>query len=96
MGKVNKAHTATVHRIAKRYNLKTGGDGDIAGDGICIEVETTASISEGIHRLAARSGRVYVAITNKEGLQDALRLAEGTRVGVMNPQGDIIKECSES
>ena len=37
-------------------------------------------------------GKVYVALTNKDGVREALRLASGTRVGVMDPQGTVIKE----
>lgn len=90
----NKAHTATAHRIAKRYAATyNASDGtDITGDNLLIEVETTATIAEGVERLKSRSGRVYVAVTNKEGVAEALRLTLGTNVGVMDPRGNIVRE----
>ena len=90
----NKAHTATANRIAKRYQANyNAGDGiDITGEDLLIEVETTATISEGVERLRTRLGRVYVAVTNKEGVAEALRLTHGTNVGVMDPRGNIVRE----
>lgn len=90
----NKAHTATANRIAKRYNAAyNDGDGiDIACDHLLIEVETTATIAEGVERLKGRSGRVFIAVTNKEGVSEALRLTSGTIVGVMDPRGNIVRE----
>ena len=96
MAPPNKAHTATGRRIAKRYKATYNeGDGiDIHADGIMIEVETTATIEEGVQRLTKHQGRVFVAVTNKEGIAEALRLTQGTSVGVMDPRGNIVKESS--
>ncbi len=90
----NKAHTATANRIAQVYgtNFNAGTGFDIQVDGMVIEVETTATVQEGINRLREADGRVFVALTNKDGVREALRLANGTRVGVMDPQGNIIRE----
>ena len=95
MAKLNKAHTATVNRISKRYDgtLDPNREFDIICDQFVIEVETTATIGEGLEKLSAYSGRSYVAVTNKAGLQEALRLARQSNVGVMDPQGDIVKEA---
>ena len=92
----NKAHTATANRIAQVFGATYNpGDGfDIQFDGVVIEVETTATVEDGIARLANAPGRVYVALTNKDGVREALKLAQGTRVGVMDPQGGIVKESS--
>jgi hypothetical protein len=93
----NKAHTATGRRIAKRYKTTyNDGDGiDIATDGMVIEIETTATIEDGVERLKVHLGRAFVAVTNKEGIAEALRLTQGTNVGVMDPRGNIIKDSSE-
>ena len=92
----NKAHTATGRRIAKRYKATyNDGEGiDIATDGMVIEVETTATIEAGVERLKEHLGRTYVAVTNKEGIAEAIRLTQGTKVGVMDPRGNIIKDYS--
>ena len=95
--RTNKAHTATAHRLARRfstiYNESAGFD--IQTDQLTVEVETTATIADALDRLANQPGPVYVAVTNREGIHEALRLTEGTRIGVMDPQGEIIRESSE-
>ena len=89
----NKAHTATANRVAKRYGAKfNSGEGfDIQTDDMIIEVETTATVSEAVARLVPVSGTVYLAITNKDGVEEALRLVAQTSLGGMDAQGEIIK-----
>lgn len=93
---VNKAHTATLRRIAKRYGGETGNDdrADIVAGDMVIEVETAATLSAGVARLSSQSCRRYVAVTNRESLDEALRQTEGTGIGVMDPQGNIVREAS--
>jgi hypothetical protein len=92
----NKAHTATANRIAQRLGTRynSGPGFDIQTEELTIEVETTATVQEGIERLREAPGRVYVALTNKDGVREALRFASGTRVGVMDPQGTVVKESA--
>lgn len=92
-GRMSKAHTATANRIARKYNTTYNrGDGfDIVTDEMVIEVETSATLAEGIRRLKVLSPPVYVAVTNKEAVTEALRLVSGTEVGVMAPYGEIIR-----
>jgi hypothetical protein len=93
---VNKVHTATLRRIATRYGGAIGTDSraDIAAGDLLIEVETAATLTTGIARLKSQSCRRYVAVTNRESLPEALRMSEGTGIGVMNPQGDIVREAN--
>jgi len=97
MGKLNKAHTATVNRIAIRYEITEiyQGGWDLQTEAMSIEVETSASIAVGITNLL-KSDRslLYIAVTNKEAVPEAIELTEGTRIGVMGPQGDIVKEST--
>lgn len=90
----NKAHTATVHRIAKRYSAEANSNGqpDVFNGHLTVEVETSATLSQGIKALMEVQGPVFVAVTNRESLSDALRKASNTRVGVMDPQGEIMKQ----
>lgn len=90
----NKAHTATTRRLAQRFGGAIGRDGqpDVTAGDMLIEVETAATLAEGIARLVPLEGRRYVAVTNREALAEALRLTEGTEVGVMTPQGEIVRE----
>jgi hypothetical protein len=92
---VNKAHTATLRRIAKRYGGETGKEcADIAAGDMVIEVETAATLAAGIARLMSQTCRRYVAVTNRESLDDALKQTEGTGIGVMDPQGEIVRETN--
>jgi hypothetical protein len=91
----NKAHTATVRRIAARYALAPSNDGppDIAGKDLVIEVETSATLADGVRRLRERPGRRYVAVTNREALREALQLVAESGIGVMDPRGEIVQEA---
>ena len=90
----NKAHTATVRRVAQRYHasINTQGNPDVSNGKLVVEVETSATISRGIKVLTDIAGPVFVAVTNREALVEALRKASRTRVGVMDPQGEIVKQ----
>lgn len=92
----NKAHRATANRIAQEFGVHytPGGEFDITTDTVTIEVETTATVSEAIPRLESRAGNVYVALTNRDGVEEALRLTKNSRVGVMDSRGKIIRECN--
>ena len=97
MVKHGKAHTAVANRIATRYGTEWRREEhpDIVTEGFAIEVETTATLVEGLERLSRLSGPVYVAVTNREALHDALRLTRGTRIGVMDPKGNILKKSDD-
>jgi hypothetical protein len=99
----NKAHTAAVRRIATRYRavatppIPQGEDGDgpdiVLPDGR-IDVETSATLAARITRLKNLRGRRFVAVTNKETLDEAIRLAAGTGIGVMDSQGEIVIDAA--
>ena len=91
----NKAHTATANRVAKRLEAayNEGPGYDISLDGLTVEVETTATLPDALRRLETQPGRVFVAMTNKEGVIEALHQTVGSRVGVMDPHGNVIREC---
>jgi hypothetical protein len=89
----NKAHAATVRRLAERYGVQPGVQCDLLGPGWVIEVETAATVAAGIQKLLNETGRRFVAMTNRESIQDALELTKSTEIGVMSPQGDIVKDA---
>lgn len=95
----NKAHTATLNRILHRYEVdpEHGGHGsfDVVVDGVIIEVETSASLPAAVERLKSVSGPVYIAVTNKEGIEFAARQVAGTSIGIMDPQGNVILASGE-
>jgi hypothetical protein len=99
----NKAHTAAVHRIATRYRgavrqLSAGGHGgdnpDILLPDGRIDVETSATLADRIASLKSVTGRRFVAVTNKESLAEAVRLATGTGIGVMDSHGEVVLDAA--
>ena len=92
----NKAHTATGNRIARRFQTEFTPDQefDIEVGDLKVNVETSASVIAALQRLQPEPGRVYVALTNKDGLADAVQLATG-RVGIMDSHGNIVRECEQ-
>ena len=89
----NKAHTATLNRICHRYGFSSNPDGphDISAEDFIIEVETSASIPEAVQRLKSNNQPVYIAITNKEGIKFATEMVKDTPIGVMDPQGNVVR-----
>jgi hypothetical protein len=92
----NKAFTATMNRLAERYGGTPTEAGEIIADIGSIRVTTTAELAEAVANLAERPGPVYIATTNREAIRDALRAVEQTRVGLMQPNGDILRPSAEA
>jgi hypothetical protein len=91
----NKAHTATMRRLAQRYGVTAGEAFDLAGADLIIEVETLATLADGVRKLEhAPARRRFVAMTNQESIRDALLLTRTTAIGVMNPRGDVVKDAN--
>ena len=94
----NKAHTATVHRIAARWGgvVGRGDEPDILLADGCIEVETSATLESGLGKLQPIAGRRYLAVTNKETIPAALARVNGTGIGVLDSHGAILLEACRS
>lgn len=98
----NKAHTATVRRLATKFGASVvveqgaGSATLLRGPDRTIAVETSATLMEGLEQLKQLSGQRFIAVTNKETLDDALRLAAATEIGVMNSQGEIVRPAEAS
>lgn len=96
----NKAHTAAVRRIARRYGAASPngepqvGPDVVVGD-MTIDVETSATLAAGIARLQDLTGQRFIAVTNKESLAEAIALTSGTGIGVMDAQGEIVRSATE-
>jgi hypothetical protein len=90
----NKAHSAVVRRLHERYgNGSVNSNGfDVHIDDLIIEVETSASIRAAIEKLRHVDGRCYIAVTNREAIDDAVALTGPTDIGVMDPWGEIVRE----
>ena len=90
----NKAHSAVVRRLNERYgNGVANSNGfDVHIGDLIIEVETSATICEAIEKLRRAAGRCYIAVTNREAIEDAVALTAPTDIGVMDPWGEIVRE----
>ena len=93
MGK-KRSHEIASNRIAKKlgskYNKEKGPD--IITPNLIVEVETTNTVKNGLRQLQGFRKPVYIAGTNKEAVDKALETTKNTTVGVMDSQGNIIKE----
>ena len=89
----SRSHKTTANRLAKIYNTQNNqGKGvDIKTDSIAIEVETPESITDAGQQLKGHSGPVYVAGTNQQATELALKYYKDTTIGVMDNQGKILK-----
>jgi hypothetical protein len=99
MAHVNKAHTTVGRRLARRFGAvycPDDGQPDIQSDRFVIEIETSATLPRSVARLESVRGRVYVAVTNREAIKLALEQVTHTRIGVMDPDGNIIRECDST
>ncbi len=86
-----------MNRIAQRYGVLPTPDGpfDIQAEKFSIDVETSASLDEAVEKLRIQPGPVYIAVTNKEGIHLALSKTEDTTIGVMDPQGGIVRDSGD-
>ena len=91
-----RSHKATVNRLAKKFRAKpnAGPGADIKTDDVAIEVETPQTVRGGIRQLQGNQKPVYIAGTNQEAVEEALKVTEATTVGVMNNQGAVIKKST--
>ncbi|QDU96891.1 hypothetical protein [Lignipirellula cremea] len=98
MSKGNKAHSVTGRRIARNFQLafnEQEGEVDFETDELVIEVETTATLQDGIERLKTfEQKKAFVAVTNQDALREALALVQGLSIGVINAQGEIVKQAA--
>ncbi len=94
----SKSHKAATNRIADLYGAQynQGKGADLKTPNIAIEVETPETVSDGLRQLQGHQGPVYIAGTNKDAVEKALEKTEGTTVGVMDRNGNIIKPSTRS
>ena len=88
-----RSHKTAANRIAQRLGGEyQGGEGvDIKTRWATVEVETPKTVAEAPTQLQGHRGPVYIAGTNKEAVEQALQVTDGTTIGVMDNQGNIIK-----
>lgn len=86
-------HDKTAQRLArlKGVDYNRGQGPDIQSPRQAIEVETTDTVRDGLRQLRGFKRPVYIAGADKAATDAALEVTQGTTVGVMDPQGKIIK-----
>lgn len=93
---VKSKHDQTAERLAKKegteYNRGQGVD--VQGNRRVIEVETEATVRDGLRQLQGHQKPVYIAGADAQATQAALEATEGTTVGVMDDKGNIVKSSS--
>ena len=89
----SKSHKTTANRIAEQHGAayNSGKGVDIKTRNIAVEVETPRTVSSGVQQLQGHRGDVYIAGTNKEAVNAAMKRTEGTTIGVMDSGGKIVK-----
>ncbi|MFH1375687.1 MAG: hypothetical protein ABIH35_03395 [Patescibacteria group bacterium] len=92
----SRSHKTTANRIAEKLNSEynSGKGVDINSPRMAVDVETEGTVSDGIGQLQGFKKPVYIAAANQATLKEALEKTEGTTVGVMSPQGEIVKRSS--
>ncbi len=91
-----RSHKTAANRIAKKFTAQyNDADGvDIVTNNIAIEVETDSTVKSGIRQLQGHKKPSYIAGANQEAVKKALEATEGTTIGVMDNQGNIVKKSS--
>ena len=89
-------HDQTASRLARkdgvRYNRGQGPD--VVGPRRAIEVETVETAHDGLRQLQGFRKPVYIAGADTEATRAALAATRNTTVGVMDPQGNIVKRST--
>ena len=89
-------HDKVAVNIARKegaeYNKNEGVD--IVTPKRAIEVETANTVKEGLRQLQGFKKPVYIAAVDKETEKAALEATEGTTIGVMDKNRNIIKKST--
>jgi hypothetical protein len=92
----SRSHKTTSNRIAKKFKSEyNDGKGvDIKSQKATVEVETLETVSDAPSQLRGHRGPAYIAGTNKEAVEKALEVTQGTTIGVMDNQGKVVKRST--
>ena len=89
-------HDTTAKRLARkeRVEYNQGKGPDVNAPGRAIEVETANTVRDGMRQLRGFRKPVYIAGSSVRATEAALEAAQGTTVGVMDPNGRIVKRST--
>ena len=89
-------HDNTAKRLAAKEHVEynQGQGPDVNAPGRAIEVETANTVRDGIRQLQGFRKPVYIAGASTKATKAALEATQGTTVGVMDPNGKIVKRST--
>ena len=87
------AHERVAKKLAKKYGAEypPRAGVDVVTNNIAIEVETLGGVKQGIQQLQGHKKRAYIAGVNKATVQEAMAATEGTTIGVIDKDGNVVK-----
>jgi len=89
----SRSHKTTANRIARKlggeYNAGQGAD--VKAGRATVEVETADTVGDATRQLQGHRGPVYIAGANREAVERALAVTDGTTIGVMDNQANVLK-----
>lgn len=91
-----KSHDQIAEELAKALNTtyNRGKGVDIKKRGLAAEVEATPdTFTDGIRQLRPYKGRRYLATDNSY-VNDAVKRTKNTKIGVVKPNGTIVKPAT--
>ena len=92
----SRSHKTTANRIANKFKTEyNSGEGvDIKSKRATVEVETLDTVADAPSQLRGHRGHSYIAGTNKAAVEKAIEVTQGTTIGVMDKQGNILKKST--
>ncbi len=92
----SKAHTIVANRLARQLGTpyNRGAGADVQTPNAAIEVETEKTVGDAGRQLRGHRKQVFVAGTSQAATDAALERYRGTSIGVMDPNGRVLKPSS--
>ena len=89
-------HDDTATRLADKdgVDYNRGKGADVIGPRRVIEVETAETARDGLRQLQGHRKPAYIAGVDAKAVAEALSATDGTTVGVMDSDGNIIRSSS--
>ena len=89
-------HDRTARQLAHKHktDYNKGQGPDVITSRLAIEVETANTVRDGLRQLQGFRKPVYIAGADAETTKKALDVTKGTTVGVMGPDGKIVKRST--
>ncbi len=92
----SRSHKTAARRIAEKLGAEynDGKGTDIKAQRATVEVETPKTVADAPGQLRGHRGPVYVAGTNREAVERALEVTQGTTIGVMDNRGKVVRRST--